>query len=332
MQYRDFGRTGLRFSVLGFGCGAVGGLMVRGSESEQERTVARALDAGINYFDTAVQYGDGQSETNLGRVLRVLKPGAVHVGTKVRLRPPDYHRIPETITASIEGSLNRLRRDHVDLFHLHNPITVKGDGLTLTRRQVEDEVIPTFERLKAEGKIRHLGLTAVGDTPEVRAILKTGKFGSAQTVFNMLNPSAAEALPPHYPAQDYGRLLDDMAALGVGAIAIRVVAGGALSGSAERTGVSSAAPAPLGSALTFEADVQRAQRLEPLVHEGFAENLIEAATRYALSPAAIGTILVGMATPEQFDDSLKAIEKGPLSQAALERLTQLRSTFTGEAR
>src|ERR1051326_612485 len=82
MEMRSFGRTGMRFSILGFGCGAVGGLMVRGDPADQERTVARALDAGVNYFDTAVQYGDGASETNLGRVLKTLKPANAFAGTK----------------------------------------------------------------------------------------------------------------------------------------------------------------------------------------------------------------------------------------------------------
>ena len=67
MELRLFGRTGLQLSVLGFGCGAVGGLMVRGDPLDQERTIARAIDAGVNYFDTAVQYGNGESEKNLGR-------------------------------------------------------------------------------------------------------------------------------------------------------------------------------------------------------------------------------------------------------------------------
>ena len=74
MQMRVFGRTGMQLSVLGFGCGAVGGLMVRGDPADQERTIARALAAGVNYFDTAVLYGDGESEKNLGRVLQKLKP------------------------------------------------------------------------------------------------------------------------------------------------------------------------------------------------------------------------------------------------------------------
>src|SRR5262249_17520725 len=62
MEMQVFGRTGLQLSVLGFGCGAVGGLMVRGDPLDQERTIARAIAAGVNYFDTAVQYGDGESE------------------------------------------------------------------------------------------------------------------------------------------------------------------------------------------------------------------------------------------------------------------------------
>jgi aryl-alcohol dehydrogenase-like predicted oxidoreductase len=84
MQIRDFGRTRLKTSVFGFGCGSVGGLMVRGNPAEQEHAVARALAAGVNYFDTAVQYGNGASETNLGHVWAKLKPNAI-VGIKVRL-------------------------------------------------------------------------------------------------------------------------------------------------------------------------------------------------------------------------------------------------------
>src|SRR4051794_5800371 len=123
MQLRTFGRTGMQLSVLGFGCGAVGGLMVRGEAADQERTVARAIAAGVNYFDTAVMYGDGASETNLGRVLQKLKPANAIIGTKVRVPYSESGSIADVITTSIEGSLTRLRRDHVDIFHLHNPIT-----------------------------------------------------------------------------------------------------------------------------------------------------------------------------------------------------------------
>jgi L-galactose dehydrogenase/L-glyceraldehyde 3-phosphate reductase len=332
MEMRVFGRSGLRLSALGFGCGAVGGLMVRGNPRDQERAVARALDAGVNYFDTAVQYGDGESEKNLGRALQSLKRSDRVVGTKVRLPPTDVGRIGDAIAQSLDGSLSRLRLDRVDICHLHNSITASGGGPVLAVRQVLEDVVPTFERLRQAGKIRFLGLTAVGDTEALHQVIDSGKFDSAQVVYNMLNPSAASGLPANYPAQDYGRLFDRSKAAGTGVIGIRVLAGGALSGSAARHPIASPPPAPIGSAMSYEADVARARRLQPLVAEGFAASLTEAATRFALSQPAIGTILVGIATPEQFEEALKAVEKGPLPAAALDRLSALQQEFAGEAR
>lgn len=332
MQLRVFGRTGMQLSVLGFGCGAVGGLMVRGDPADQERTIARALAAGVNYFDTAVLYGDGASETNLGRVLQKLKPAGAVVGTKVRVPPSRSGRIADAVTASLEASLARLRLDRVDIFHLHNPITEAGGGSALSVRQVLDEVVPAFDRLRQQGKIRFLGISAVGDTAALHRVIEAGVFDSAQVVYNMLNPSAAGPLPANYPAQDYEGLFDSTAAAGVGVVGIRVLAGGALSGSATRHPVAGAAPEPIGSATRYEADVDRAHRLMPVVEEGFAASLTEAAVRFALSHPAMGTILVGMATPQQFEDALAAVEKGPLPQAALDRLSALRQAFTGEPR
>src|SRR5215218_9170437 len=115
MDMRTFGRSGLQLSVLGFGCGAVGGLMVKGDPADQERAVWQALELGINYFDTAQMYGNGESEKNLGRVFKALKPDA-YVGTKVRLPPTEPGRIGEAIAASLEASLKRLQREQVDLF------------------------------------------------------------------------------------------------------------------------------------------------------------------------------------------------------------------------
>jgi aryl-alcohol dehydrogenase-like predicted oxidoreductase len=84
--------------------------------------------------------------------------------------------------------------------------------------------------------------------------------------------------------------------------------------------------------LSYDADVVRARRLMPLVKEGFAASLTEAATRFAVSHPAMGTILVGMATPQQFEDALAAVQKGPLPPAALGRLTALQQAFADEPR
>src|SRR5438874_11170575 len=136
MEKRVFGRTGMELSVLGFGCGAVGGLMVRGDPLDQERTIARAIGAGVNYFDTAVQYGDGESEKNLGRILHQLRPPDAVVGTKVRLPSASFGHIADAVATSLERSLVRLRRDRVDIFHLHNAITDAGGCASLSVPQV----------------------------------------------------------------------------------------------------------------------------------------------------------------------------------------------------
>jgi aryl-alcohol dehydrogenase-like predicted oxidoreductase len=82
----------------------------------------------------------------------------------------------------------------------------------------------------------------------------------------------------------------------------------------------------------YDADIERARRLMPLVRDGFAGSLTEAAIRFAISHDAMGTILVGIATPEQFEGALAAVEKGPLPKAALERLAELQRGFVGERR
>jgi L-galactose dehydrogenase/L-glyceraldehyde 3-phosphate reductase len=332
METRVFGRSGLGLSILGFGCGAVGGLMVRGSAADQDKAIGLALDAGINYFDTAVQYGNGVSETNLGRVMAGGRRGGVTVGTKVRVPSENFAAIAKTITDSMDGSLRRLKMDHADIFHLHNPITLNGGGETLSVVQVRDEVVPAFRALRDAGKIRFLGITAIGDTDALHQIIDAELFDSAQVSYNMLNASAATALPSNYPAQDYGRLFDHTQKAGVGVVGIRVLAAGALTGTAERHPTASAPPEPIGSAHSYGMDLERARRLMPLVTEGYAGSLAEAATRFAITHKAMGTILVGMATVDEFEASLAAVLKGPLPQAALDRLNALTAGFSGEQR
>src|ERR1700760_203128 len=313
-----------------FGRSAVGGLMVRGSPADQDRAIGLALDGGINYFDTAVQYGNGVSETNLGRILGARKPAGVAVGTKVRVPPGSP--IGKTVTDSLDASLGRLKMERVDIFHLDNPITLNGGGETLSVAQVRNDVVPAFEALRKAGKTRFLGITAIGDTAALHQVVDAELFDSAQVSYNMLNASAATDLPPNYPAQDYGKLFDHTQKAGVGVVGIRVLAAGALSGTAERHPTASAPPEPIGSAHSYEMDLERARRLMPLVTEGFASSLAEAATRFAITHKAMGTILVGMATVEEFQGSLNAVLKGPLSAEALQRLTVLTAGFAGETR
>ena len=101
MDYRVLGKTGLRVSQIGFGCGDVGGLMVRGAPEERARAVALAQSLGINYFDTASMYGNGLSETHLGLALKESKAD-VYVGTKIRLTAEDRKGIKSAILRSVE--------------------------------------------------------------------------------------------------------------------------------------------------------------------------------------------------------------------------------------
>jgi aryl-alcohol dehydrogenase-like predicted oxidoreductase len=329
MEKRAFGRTGLSVSVLGLGCGAVGGLMVRGDPADQERAVARAIEAGVNYLDTAAMYGDGRSEENLGRVLGKLKPAAL-VGTKVRLRDEEKRDIAGAVTASLEASLRRLGRDYVDLFQLHNPITAQDQSGAVAVDIVLNEVVPAFERLRDSGKTRFFGITATGETDALHRVIESGFMHTAQVPYNLLNPSPGGAIPPHYPAQDYRDLLGQMQANGIAGIGIRILAGGALSGTAERHPIASPPPEPIGSARHYAEDLRRAERFRVLVSKGFAGSLAEASIRYVIAHPGISTALIGIATPEQLDQAIIAAEKGGLAVAALEAAAEAQRSLAGE--
>lgn len=331
MERRTLGRTGLQVSVLGYGAGAVGGLFTKGEPADQERAMARALEYGINYVDTAPQYGDGASERNLGRVLKTLKPEIV-LGTKVRIKPEERGNIAAAVAASLEASLQRLGRDSVDLFQLHNIIAEDGEPLHLPADIVLNEVVPAFERMRQQGKTRFLGITALGDTASLKRVVAAQAFDTAQVAYNILNPSAGAPMPAGYPAHDYGNMLSDMQAAGIGVINIRVLAGGALSGVTTRHPLGSQNVEPIGSANDYATDAARAARLDALMDEGHAGGLVDAGLRYVIAHKAISTVLVGYSTLDQLEYAAASIAKGPLSPAALVRAAELQGAFVGKSR
>jgi aryl-alcohol dehydrogenase-like predicted oxidoreductase len=331
VEKRRLGKTGFEVSLLGFGCGAVGGLMTNGDPADQERTVVRALEIGVNYFDTAAQYGNGRSETNLGRIWKSLKPNA-YVGTKVRLPPTERGKIGGAIAAALEQSLTRLQMERVDLFQFHNAIVDQTDGANFSAADVLDEVVPAFEKLRDQGKLQFFGITAVGETAALHKVVDAKVFATAQVSYNLLNPSPGRRVAANFPAQDYGNLLGHTKAADMGVINIRVLAGGALSGSEERHVNASPPPEPIGSGSSYKIDLDRARRLQPLVDEGHADSLVEASLRYVIANDAVSTVLIGIATPEQFEYAAQSIAKGPLSDSALALAAGLQSEFAGEKR
>ena len=312
----------MRVSTLAFGCGDVGGLMVRGTPAERERGVARAIELGINYLDTAPAYGSGESEKNLGQVLRALKPAAI-VGTKWRLGAADLADVPGAVARSVETSLGRLGLERVDLLHLHNLIGRMGDERPLGVARVLEAVVPAVRRLQEQGKVRFFGVTASGETGALHRVLTSGAVDTAQVVFNLLNPTGAYEVPVGFPAQDYDRLLLLAREQGVGTIGIRAVAGGALSGQVERHPTAIPSVAPIASGPDYATDAARARALQPLVAQGHAGSLIETALRFAITGDAMSTVLIGCSDLAQLDFAAAAVNKGPLSPAALATLSTI---------
>jgi aryl-alcohol dehydrogenase-like predicted oxidoreductase len=319
VQHRALGRTGLDVSVLGFGCGAVGGLMVQGGRVERERVVGRALELGINYFDTAPMYGDGMSEENLGAALRALRADVV-VGTKFLLggERPD---VAGAVERSLEASLGRLRLDRVDLLQLHDSIGAPGTGDGVSATTVLREALPAARRLRDQGKVRFVGITGIGATRALHDVIDAGAADTVQTVFNLLNPSAARDMPQGLPGEDFERLIERAEANDTGVIVIRVLAGGALTLAEGRHPFAMPHVVPMATAPAFETDVAHAELLEEaLVAGGHTNSLVEAALRFPLATEAVSTVLVGFSSLEHLEEAAAAVAKGPLPAAAMDHL------------
>jgi len=328
MDYRKFGNTGIEVSEIGFGCGDVGGLMVRGEHAYQVRAVARAMELGINYFDTASRYGGGQSETNLGRVLKELS-AEVYVGTKYSLGEADPNDLKAGVIQSVEASLKRLGREQVDLIQLHDRISSQTDVSVraITVSDVLGEVREALEALKFQGKVRFYGMTGVGEPKGIHEVVASGLVSTVQTVYNLINASAGAAVPAGFDMPDYDRLIDLSAEKNVGVIVIRVLAAGALTGTSVRHPVAVQTVAPIGSGRDFQQDESRARQFAFIVDEGFAGDMPEASIRFALSNPGVSTVLVGYSDLEHLEKSVQYAAKGPLPAEALARLPRAWSTF-----
>ena len=138
--------------------------MVRGAPADRERAVARAVELGINYLDTAPSYGSGQSERNTGAVLRALRPDVI-VGSKCRLSPADLADVPGALTRAVETSLEPARAFLASI-SFTSTIRWRGSGASGASAvaDVLDAVVPAARRLQEQGKIRFFGVTALGET------------------------------------------------------------------------------------------------------------------------------------------------------------------------
>jgi aryl-alcohol dehydrogenase-like predicted oxidoreductase len=323
MEQRPLGSTGLTVSALGFGCGAVGGLMVRGEFTDQVAAVERAIAAGITYFDTAALYGNGRSEENLGRVLGELEAwDQVVVGTKVRLDASGLADPVAGVRSSLLESLRRIGRERIDLLQLHNQlsITTNAERGSAGIDRLED-IAEGMRRVIDEGLVDHAGFTGLGDAGALHRALDAGHFETVQAYFNAINPSSGFK-GVSGGGQDLEGLIDHAAERGLGVIAIRVMAAGAMVGTSQRAPLAGGTGGALASGNEYERDSERARRLEPLVAELGVESALELSLRFVLNKPGISTALVGYSDQDQLEAAIRWAERGPLDEKAVERVVE----------
>lgn len=333
MERRTLGRTGIEVSEIGFGCGPTAGLMVYGTPEEQTRSVARAYDLGITYFDTAPIYGDYVSEDNLGRALHDagIRP---QIATKVALEIGDLDDIRASVRKSVEDSLRRLRVDSVTNIQLHNRVgfqrAPKGDmgvGALLTVEDVLGPVLETFQKLREEGKTQAIGCCAWGgDLDCVYQVVDSAAFDTVLVGYSVLNPTSGRTPPPGFPKRDFGNVIDRAHALGMAPVVLKVLESGALSGAQ--------APHPTSSLSRvakrndeFTENAQRVAKLGFLVRED--QTMVQAAIRWALTNQKVGVVLVGFSELAQLEEAASASNGQTLSQADLDRIEELYSSDFG---
>lgn len=318
MRYRAFGRTGLKVSELVFGGGKVGGILIFPDDETKLAAVRRALDAGINWIDTAPAYGNGQSESALGWILKEVEQQP-HVSTKVTLDPSRLDDIPGEIERSLHASLERLQRESVDLVQLHNTIEREAGGRAVGLDDVlgRKGVADGFERLREQGLTRFVGLTALGETALVRQAIESGRFDSAQVYYNLINPSAASRLPDGWAGQDFSGVIASCREVGAAVLAVRIFAAGVLA-SDERHGRE--------SVLTRNTTLESEERQAVAVFEALGDaygNRAQTALRFVLANPDVSCAVLGLAEPAHLEDALAAAEAGPLPEPALRRLEAL---------
>ena len=324
MKQRTFGRTGLQVSEVIFGAGAVGGIVIHKDDATKREAIRRAMAGGINWVDTAAQYGNGKSEEALSWLIP--ESGAKpYLSTKFNLDADNLKDIPATIEQHLKASLARLKRPSVDLLQLHNRIGTKPGGRVMTVEQIlgRNGVADGLDRLREKGLIRYMGITAIGEAPSVCEVIRSGRFDSAQVYYNLLNPSAGRSMPRAWTGQNLGGIIEACRANKVAVMAIRIFAAGVIA-STERTGRE--------SVLLTDTSVAKDERKAKAVFDaiGTGEGTrAQVALRFVLANPDVSGAIIGSAELHHIDEALKGAEMGPLLAPELARLEPLYASDFG---
>lgn len=285
MIYRPLGSSTLEVSEISFGA-----MSLQGTDAENAALIDQALDAGINYFDTADLYDRGQNERSIGKALHGKRKDVI-IATKVgnQWRPDgsgwDWNPRKEYILRAVEDSLQRLQTDYIDLYQLH--------GGTLD--DPIDETIEAFELLEQQGKIRYYGISSIRPNV-IREYVKRSRIVSVMMQYSLLD---------RRPEESCLALLQQH---NIGVLARGSVAKGLLVNKPATPYLNYGA-AEVKQAASAVSALSNAQR-------GAAQT----ALRFVLQHPAITSAVVGIRTPGQLADAVAAVNAPPLSDNELERL------------
>ncbi|MFT5391902.1 MAG: L-galactose dehydrogenase [Gammaproteobacteria bacterium] len=309
MHYTTLGNTGLRVSVAGFGCGGNSrlGQGQNKSEADSVRLVKRALDLGINFFDTAQAYG---TEEIVGKAISGHARSDVVISTKAQIVHAGTRLSAGEVIESLEGSLVRLQTDFVDIFHLHG---VAPDDY----QYACDVLAPALLAAKQEGKIRHLGITetAVRDTSHAMLHQATASdlWEVIMFAFHMLNQNARPQVFPAARARGIGTLLMF--------VVRNIFSQPAYLKEAVETLVSR------GALDRNTVDVD--DPLGFLVHEGGAESIVDAAYRFARHEPGTDVVLFGTGSVDHLESNVGSILRPALPEKDVDRLYELFGALEG---
>ena len=316
MKLRPFGKTGLQVSEVAFGGGRSGGILINASEEKRREAVMRALDLGVNWFDTAPQYGDGKSEEALGTILTEIREKPM-VSSKVRIDLNLSESIVSQVERSAENSLRRLELDRIDLLLIHSPITTTASGRTITVDHVlrYGGIADSMEKLRDLGIINFMGLTALGDNLSTIEVINSGRFDAAQVYYNLINPSSSwKVAPQSWSSYDGSGIMNACIAQGMAIMAIRVFAASYLA-TKVRTGRESI----LTENTHAESEASNTETVFSVIGSQFGTRA-QTALRFVLSNKAVSTAIIGLSEIRHLDEACKGAEKGPLSEETNKKL------------
>ena len=316
MQYNPLGRTGLNVSRVGFGGGGIGQVWGATTREEAVKAVHRALDLGINYFDVAPAYGDGKAEEALGIALEG-RSEEVIIGTKVRVPANNLADATGAVQRSMETSLRLLKRDSVDILHVHNRFTEnRGDvPNSLSGDDVMGPVLKAYQSVQQAGKTRFIGLSAMDHyVPTLKTIMESGDWDTVLAYYNLLNWTAQLPPPPGAALFDNGQNILLAKKHNMGVIGIRSHAAGALTSGVDR-------PVPPDNDL-LRQDVASAAQLGFLL-DGNIKTLSQAATVFCLMNEDIHTTVPGVKNRAETEEMAGCIDLAPFSEAQMTRLKEL---------